>query len=338
MEIHELNQNPGIVAFKTHPVFLKEGFHTLIHRFNLYAFRVILKQYESIILNLEENSNIVEIVNILKQKQREAHIILENLTTKQRRTKRSLNFLGSTIKMITGNLDNEDLLKIENQLESLKHSNNALVTENNEQIRINELFEIMINNLTKQAYRQSMEIDSIIKQARLSLDRPADWKHILQVHSIIFNIDMVQHQLATIFESIQLSKLGVISKACLQPSELEFATQLLESQGIVIESFDQTYEFLEPIAFHNNSDIVVLIKVPKLRQGEYTQFQIKTIPTRNKTIAINATTSHTWLRIHARISRKTVFAMCKISSMFPTTNVYIQYYEEIRVAAPSQRL
>lgn len=150
MEILELNQNPGIVAFKTNSVFLREGFHTLIHRFNLYSFRIILKQYESIITKLEENPNIKEIVNILKQKQSQAYLILENLTTKRRRTKRSLNFLGSTIKMITGNLDNEDLLKIENQLEILKNSNNALVTENNEQVRINELFESRINNLTKQ--------------------------------------------------------------------------------------------------------------------------------------------------------------------------------------------
>lgn len=289
MEILELNKNPGIVAFKTNPVFLKEGFHTLIHRFNLYSFKIILKQYESIITKLEENPNIKEIVNILKQKQSQAYFILENLTTKRIRTKRSLNFLGSTIKMITGNLDNEDLLKIENQLEILKNSNNALVTENNEQVRINELFESRINNLTKLAYRQSKEIDSIIKQAMLSLDRSVDWKHLLHVHSIIFNIDTVQHQLATIFESIQMSKLGIISKAFLQPSELEFATRLLESQGLVIESYDQTYEFLEPIAFHNDSDIVVLIKIPKLRKGEFVQLQIETIPVRGKIIPINAT-------------------------------------------------
>jgi hypothetical protein len=231
----------------------------------------------------------VEIVSILKQKQNEANFILENLIAKRRRTKRSFNILGSTIKMITGNLDNEDLLKIENQLIILKNSNNALVTENNEQVRINELFENRINNLTKQAYRQSIEIDSIIKQAMLSLDRPLDWKHILHVHSIIFNIDMVQHQLATIFESIQLSKLGIISKAFLQPSELEFATHLLETQGLVIESYDQTYEFLEPIAFHNDSDIVVIIKIPKLRQGDYVQLQIEAIPVRDKIISINAT-------------------------------------------------
>ncbi|XP_062536421.1 uncharacterized protein LOC134205295 [Armigeres subalbatus] len=324
MEILDLNQNPGIVAFRTNSVFLKEGFHTLFHKFNLYSYRIILKQYESIIKNLEENPNIEEIVNILKQKHSQANFILENLTVKRRRTKRSLNFLGSTIKMITGNLDNEDLLKIENQLESLKHSNNALVTENNEQVRINELFENRINNLTKQAYRQSREIDSIVKQARLSLDRPIDWKHILHIHSIIFNIDMIQHQLATIFESIQLSKLGIISKTFLQPSELEFATQLLESQGITIESFDQTYEFLEPVAFHNNSDIIVLIKIPKLRRGDYVQLQLETIPIHNKVIAINATSAiignnESYLVMHpcTNIEKRSI---CDLQNLFNVSN------------------
>ncbi|XP_058456973.1 uncharacterized protein LOC131434323 [Malaya genurostris] len=248
LHIIELNQpQQSNVAFKTKPVFLKEGSHMLILKFNLYPFRIILKQYKTIINKLEENSNIIEIVNILKQKHSQAYFVLENLTIKRRKAKRSLNFLGSTIKMITGNLDNEDLLKIENQLESLKYSNNALITENNEQVTVKVIW------------------------------------------NIIFNIDMIHHQLMPIFESIQLSKLGIISKTFLQPPELEFTTQLLESKGISIESYDQTYEFLEPVAFHNDSDIIVLIKIPKLRRGEYVQLHIETIPINGKIIAINAT-------------------------------------------------
>lgn len=324
MEILELNKNPGIVVFKTNSVFIKEGFHTLIHEFNLDSFKIILKQYESIIAQLEENLNIIELVTILKQKQIQTHSILENLTTKSKRTKRSLNFLGSTIKMITGNLDNEDLLQIENQLETLKNSNNVLITENNEQVKINELFESRMNNLTKMAYRQTREIESIIKQNILGLDRAVDWKHVLHVHNIIFNIDMVQHQLTTIFESIQLSRLGVISKALLQPSELDFATQLLESQGITIESYDQTYEFLEPVAFHNGSKIIFLIKIPKLRQGEYVQLHIETIPIRGKIIPINATKAiigndETFLIIHPCINVEKS-NICDIENLFNVSN------------------
>uniref|UniRef100_A0A1W7R5L2 Putative retrovirus-related env polyprotein from transposon gypsy n=1 Tax=Aedes albopictus TaxID=7160 RepID=A0A1W7R5L2_AEDAL len=324
LEILELNENPGIVAFKTNSVFIKEGSHTLFHRFNLFSFTVVLKQYESIILNIEENPKIAELVKILKQKQSQAYFILENLTARSRKTKRSLNFLGSTLKMITGNLDNEDLLKIENQLEILKNSNNLLVTENNEQIQINKLFEERINNITKQAYRQSREIDSIIKQTRLSLDRPVEWEHLLHLHNIIFNIDMINQQLSTIFEAIQLSKLGLISKAFLQPSELEFATNLLESQGVVINSYDQVYEFLEPIAFHNNSDIILLIKIPKFRQGEFVQLQIEAIPRQFKIIPINATKaivgnnesyliSHPCMNIEHSI-------ICDVQNLFNTSN------------------
>lgn len=38
------------------------------------------------------------------------------------------------IKVITGNLDNNDLVKIKTQLNTLSEQNKALVTENNEQI------------------------------------------------------------------------------------------------------------------------------------------------------------------------------------------------------------
>lgn len=46
LEIFDYNTNSGILALETGTVFIKEGFHTLVQRFNLYAFRVILKQYE----------------------------------------------------------------------------------------------------------------------------------------------------------------------------------------------------------------------------------------------------------------------------------------------------
>lgn len=159
------------------------------------------------------------------------------------------------VKSITGNLDSQDFVTLNNQISVPRNSNNILITENNEQVKNNDLFEKRLNNLTIQAYVLATEINRFIKQAILNLDRTVDWQNILHVQNIIFNVDTVRYHLDTIFESIQLSKLGAISIALLYPTELEYATQFLTSEGVEINSYDQVYEYLEPSAFHNGSFI-----------------------------------------------------------------------------------
>lgn len=286
LEITDLNNHSGIFAIKIGNVFIKEGYHKLIHEFNLHPFHLILRQYQAIILELEQNNQLTEVTKILKQKHEQASMILQNLTLK-RKQKRSINILGTVLKTITGNLDNDDLLTLNNQINQLKNHDNALITENNEQIKINDIFEKRINNLTKESYRQSIEVSKIIKQARINLDRAVDWQHMLHLHNIIFNLDTIRHQLDTIFEAIQLSRLGVISTTLLHPSELELATQILRSQEVEITSYDQTYEFLEIAALHNDSSIIFIVKIPRLRNGSYQLLRVEPIPIDLKSIEIN---------------------------------------------------
>lgn len=288
LEITDLNNHPGLFAMRVGKVFIKEGYHTLIHEFKLFAFRTVLKQYEVIVQELEQNPQFEEVTKILKQKLKQASTTFQNLSPKQKQ-KRSIDFLGSIVKSITGNLDSKDFVTLNNQIDSLRNSNNILITENNEQIKINDLFEKRLNNLTKQAFVQATEINRFIRQARLNLDRAIDWQHMLHVHNIIFNVDTIRYQLDTIFESIQLSKLGVISKALLYPTELEYATQLLTSEGIKINSYDEAYEYLEPTAFHNGSSIILLVKIPKLKIGNYQLLRIEAIPVDQKSIQVNGT-------------------------------------------------
>lgn len=140
LEITDLNNHPGLFAMRVGKVFIKEGYHTLIHEFKLFAFRTVLKQYEVIVQELEQNPQFEEVTKILKQKLKQASTTFQNLSPKQKQ-KRSIDFLGSIVKSITGNLDSKDFVTLNNQIDILRNSNNILITENNEQVKINDLFE-----------------------------------------------------------------------------------------------------------------------------------------------------------------------------------------------------
>lgn len=68
LEITDQSNHPGLFALRVGKVFIKEGYHTLIHEFKLFAFHSILKQYEAIIKDLEQNPQVEEITKILIKK------------------------------------------------------------------------------------------------------------------------------------------------------------------------------------------------------------------------------------------------------------------------------
>lgn len=286
LQITDLNNNPGIFAIKIGKVFLKEGYHKLIHEFKLHPYHSILRQYETIITELEQNEQLEDLNKILKQKHKQASLILQSLIPK-RRQQRSINTLGSLVKSITGNLDNEDLTKLNFQINSLKFSNNVLVTENNEQIKINQILQDRLNNITKESYRQSIEISKVIRQTRMSLDRPVEVQHMLHLHNVVFNLDTIRHQLEDTFEAVQLSRLGVIPTTLLQPAELDLATHLLKSQNVEIASDDETYEYLKLRTVHNDSSIIFLVEVPKFKNGNYQLIRIAALPINRQITKIN---------------------------------------------------
>lgn len=90
LRIVDLQNNPGIFAMKMGKVNIKQGYHRLVHEFKLHAFHSILRQYESIITDLESNPQLNEVTKIIKQKHKQASTMLQTLTPKSKQ-KRSIN-------------------------------------------------------------------------------------------------------------------------------------------------------------------------------------------------------------------------------------------------------
>ncbi|XP_050092471.1 uncharacterized protein LOC126575696 [Anopheles aquasalis] len=102
------------------------------------------------------------------------------------------------------------------------------------------------------------------------------------------SLDNVREQLTTIFESVQLAKLGIISKALLFPKELDFIIHILLEEGLNITSYDQAYEHLEPVAIHHDNQLQLLIKVPNFRNGSYHMLRMEPIPINHSIIHIQS--------------------------------------------------
>ena len=149
MEIHDLTNNPGLLALQTGQARVVKGHHRFIHIIDLNNYKTSLEFIRNSIQNIMkfQNYDLAELLN---------HIILkfEHLQSTfdsiyPRLTKRGLvNIFGTGIKFITGNMDHNDAVRINKQIETLKANNNKLFTQNNEQIQINEMMINRFKNIT----------------------------------------------------------------------------------------------------------------------------------------------------------------------------------------------
>lgn len=104
------------------------------------------------------------------------------------------------------------------------------------------------------------------------------------IHDLLFNIELLDDQLRDIFELVQLSRIGVLSKAILNSNETKFVLDRLEEQNILINNTDQIYEFLNIETYHEKTKIIIVVKIPMFLPGKFDYIQIVTIPNRHKVI------------------------------------------------------
>ncbi|XP_055546186.1 uncharacterized protein LOC129730680 [Wyeomyia smithii] len=323
LEITDLNDNPSIVALKVGNTFIREGYDWLVHTFKLDTFQKILNQYDIMISQINSNVNMKDFKDILKMKFIQTSLTLQKLSPR-RKTKRAINILGTLIKTITGNLDNDDLVTLNQKISYLHYSNKDLIMNNNEQIKINNQFQDRINNLTKVIYNEKEEIGKLTHQFRTNKNMKVSWEQLQHFQRLIFNLDVIQRQLDDISDSIVMAKVGVLSKSILQATEINYIIDKLENSGISVNSDEQVYEFLEPAAFYNGSCIVFLIKIPKFLQGIYQQIIVENIPINEEIIPIDFT--------HAVLGTNVTFVMndtcvnieqniiCKLQTMKNVSN------------------
>lgn len=282
--ITDLSRHEGIIAFGEREAKIIESQH-----FHLHV--VDLEKFETSFTNLKYTLHQFERQNMTKPYHKTLDIRMQQLYDNyyrlkpiHRRKRGLFNPLGSFIKSVTGNLDDHDLQLIKETIEVSRVKTNSIIDNSNKQITINKNFETKINDIVKHVNEHQIEILRKISKIIDKVNDPAD-NHLKGiVHELFFNIDMLNNQLRDIFEIVQLSKLGILSKAILNNDETKFILKFLEQQNISVSNIDQIYEFLSVETHHEHSLIIFVIKIPIFMAGHFQYVKLETIPSNNKII------------------------------------------------------
>lgn len=291
IQIMDLNQNPGLVIISAGESFLKEGEHRIYHTIDFSLYESTFTKLKLIMKEIRTFGNYTELNEILSTKLDNLRNIYYGLQMKSRHKRGLLNFVGSGIKFLTGNMDHEDYLEISKDLEDLKNANNQLVKGNNEQRKINFDMQDRINKMIKQLRYQQSIISENINNVKSETTLAKQIKILGAIMNVNMQIDHLISHFKDISESIHLAKINIISKHILQTDELAFSIERLEEKGIIINNMEQVYEFLEISAFYNMSKLIFVIKIPALKNVTYNYLMLESVPKENQIINLPSKTA-----------------------------------------------
>lgn len=159
---------------------------------------------------------------------------LNQLLPSKRSKRGILNPLGSLIKVITGNLDNDDAVKYDTMIKDVKANQNAINTKVTVIAEMMESF-INISNSTKYNF---IQLDKAISEIRKQLnDTRASLNELklINVYNLfLHNFDTLYVRLNEIETAVAFSKLGTLHQSMIDTDELLSLLKTIEQKNNLI--------------------------------------------------------------------------------------------------------
>lgn len=232
----------------------------------------------------------------------------DNQTVSNRHRRGLINAIGSIVKIISGNLDNEDALRYDKEISELKNNQNNLKLIAAKQIT---LMQRAINNFQENiqslAHNQIllksriMQIESEIKKQNImNLELyhyfllQVTLSQFVQTYQIIYDI------LDKIEVAITFSKLQTFHNSIIEPSELMneiyFIDHNIDNIYLPFEPIIQNLILFEQIittkSYSNDKKIIFIMEIPLTAPTKYNYYHLYPIPTiinnKNQTLLTNS--------------------------------------------------
>lgn len=197
-----------------------------------------------------------------------------------------LNPLGSLIKVISGNLDNEDALKYDRLISEVKSSQEATTKRFTLISKIVDSFINITNSSRNNFIQLDKEIWEIRKHFNQTKYNETKEKLFKTYNLFMHNFLLIYVKLEEIEDAVASSKLGTLHQSIIDKDELYKILKSVELKEKLI--YAVTYENLLKIelslelkVYSKGSKITFLLDVPITRKEVYNYYKILPLPTIN---------------------------------------------------------
>lgn len=294
----ELNDNPGLLPYKIGNAQLTNNKWSFIQIFDLNGlidnFDAINKQYDSLKSTLSNSILLAEFNN--------SYLITDNLKQKieeqfyqifpmNNRVKRGLiNGLGSIIKTITGNLDQEDAHRIEKNIKVLrKNQYNLKFAIIKQTSLLNDsinTFQNLVKNISKNQNALYKQINNVIIAVNSITNKEMKYVGSFKTYVVLMQITTFYQSIYDTFAKIEIAitfaKLNTFHNAIVSTGDLLNELKLINTQlsssklpfEPTIENKLKLKNALEISSFVKNKEIVFVIEIPLVEKEKYDLYQL----------------------------------------------------------------
>lgn len=195
IQVQNLDSNPGILPFKLGEVSLKTATHTFLHYIDMNEInKQVLetnKHYDDLKLLIDQFSddiNRITLLNTCNSLNYELKLVNYKIRSlmPNLRTKRGLiNPLGSLVKFISGNLDQQDAEEIHNHLKELENNENKIINKFNNHLSLSKISMRNMNKTMTVLIDNQNAIKYKVEEIRNTLNGTLfHFYHTLEINSI----------------------------------------------------------------------------------------------------------------------------------------------------------
>ncbi|XP_050315541.1 uncharacterized protein LOC126750082 [Anthonomus grandis grandis] len=307
---HDVSKNPGLLPMKLGNSQNIIDYWTFIQ---IYDINPIISQYlimQKTIYDLEKNIencslykkeyfNSYNLASTLKEKIKNQILQINPFSLKTREKRGLINGLGSIVKSITGNLDNEDAQRYDSAITSIMQNENNIKLLMQEQITIidnsNKLFQKLSKNLTS---NQNI-LESQIKEIQIEVQRlnkiSFEDKHFFLLQTILSHATTFLQEMYDVLEDLQIaitfSKLNTFHPSIISPKDLFKEIQLISTSLTSGKlPFDPTFKnvflfekVLNIKSYAKENKVIFIIEMPIVEKNSYLLYHLYPLPTPSKT-------------------------------------------------------
>ncbi|KAG6459252.1 hypothetical protein O3G_MSEX011294 [Manduca sexta] len=256
VNIRHIDNGNGILLLKEGQILKQDSYFSLACIYNITSLRLTSMKLMSLFVSTKaaEVSDFRELHNTYRdQIQYNLKLISKKfqfLTPQIRRKRGIINGLGSVVKAITGNLDNDDAIKFENDIVNLRNKINSIQTSQKRSLVIAEnAIDEFSNQLHKLDENQKLLVETLTNLTRDS-SSVKNHLHFLDIYvQIDFSLQIVLDRLMLLEDAMTFARLGTM-----HPSII--GTQNLMNE---LNKLHRTYAF-RPVAEISASNIHIIEK------------------------------------------------------------------------------
>ncbi|XP_049871926.1 uncharacterized protein LOC126370862 [Pectinophora gossypiella] len=297
LQLQKIKKNPGILPIKQGQAAISHNKWTILKVLNLNLIHQDLEFNINRYANLNRhvalhfsNQNLShEVSNIKTQTDHIMNCTIEKF--KQivpiKRIKRGIiNPLGSLVKMLTGNLDNDDAVKYDKWISDIQNNQGVL---NKRVTLIAETVKSLVN-VSISANNAVIQIDKILWEIRKQFNDTkkafTDTKLINAYNLFLHNFQMLYITIDEVENAIAFSKLRTLHQSLIETEELlEILIKVSKSNKLMyevnLENLSKLEQCIEIKAYSKQNQITFVLEVPLVDRDMYTYYKVIPLPVTN---------------------------------------------------------